>query len=185
MLNTQPHNALMTAGNFTAAELQANRSGTLTETQRENLKRWSGGMRIAGVIAFAVFAIIFAVGGYILLLSPSGQSLKPMFDKNPELVYVFGGVLAVVLLIVFASVLRSLLRSNELRAGRISVAEGRARRQIHRTTRAYLTSYMVMIGSVKFHITRELHDEMVDNASYRVYYVKNPPAHVILSLEPM
>jgi hypothetical protein len=185
MLDMQRKPALMAAGNFTAADLTANRNGMLTETQRANLKRWSGGMRVFGVIAFAVFAVIAGIGGFIFLYSPEGQSLKPMFDKNPELVYIIGGVGALILLVVFWSVLRSLLRSNELRAGRISVVEGRARRQIRRSTRAYLTSYMVTIGNVKFHITPELHDEMVDNATYRVYYVKNPPAHVILSLEPV
>src|SRR5215216_4654250 len=133
MLNPRQPSALMAAGNFTAAELQANRNGMLTEAQRQNVKRWAGSTRVFSVIAFAVFAVIAGIGGYIFLFSPSGRSLKPMFDKNPKLVYIIGGVMAVVLLVVVGSVMRSLLRSNELRADRISVAEGRARRHIRRT----------------------------------------------------
>jgi hypothetical protein len=162
---------LMQAAKFTEADLAANRAGTLSEAQRLNVQRWSREMRVASFTAWGVFATIIAVLGVIVVIG-APQAALPV-----------GAVLAAVMLIVSFFVGLGLRRASEVASGRVRIAEGVAAKQIKRHDKSHLTRYYVTIGEVRFQLAKGLFDVLDEDAGYRVYYIQNPPPHIVLSIE--
>jgi hypothetical protein len=184
MFDAQLKQNLMTAAEFTEADLTANRNGMLSDAQREKLQKSAGMTKVYSLISFVVVMIVIAgIIAYVFFLSPTASSMISSFSKTPEMIYIIGGVFAVVILIVIFSILRTILGSNKLAAGKVSVAEGAAKLKSSRSHEYGFTAYTVKIDKVKFHVTEAVFNSLVENGSYRFYYVKNSPAHMILSID--
>jgi hypothetical protein len=162
---------LMHAAKFTEADLAANRAGTLSEAQHLNTQRWSREMRVASFTAWGVFATILVVIGAIVTFGAPDAAL---------LVWI---VLGVVMLLVSFFVALGLRRASEVASGRVRTAEGPAAKDIRTHDRAHLTRYYVTIGGTRFQVAKSLFDALDDARGYRVYYIYNPPPHIILSME--
>ncbi|HLY28349.1 MAG TPA: hypothetical protein VKQ72_18520 [Aggregatilineales bacterium] len=188
MFEQNMQQGLMQAVPFTAEELNMNRSGTVSEAQRARLGKQAGGTQAAALVMFVVFILIIAgIFAYLFVFTHTGDSLLKMFTQDPSTLPIVGGVLGVVALIIFGSFLRTLLRTSDLRSGKISVAEGKARVKTTRMTVGYVatvaTGYELIVGRVKFYVARGVLDNIIEGAKYRIYYVKNYPMHAVLSLE--
>jgi hypothetical protein len=186
MFDAQLKKDLMTAAQFTEDDLIANRNGILTEAQQEKLKKTVGMTRIATLVMIPIFILIIAgIIGYVFFYSPSGAAILGSFSKNPETLYIVGGVLGVVILIIFLSFLRTLVGSNKLTAATLNVVEGNAKLKSSRDGEYGFTSYILKIDKVKFHVTEAVFKTLVEDGNYRIYYVKNSPAHMILSIDTL
>jgi len=179
---------LMQAVPFTQEELMSNRKGTISEAQRERLGKQAGGTQIATLVMFVIFILVIAgIFAYLFVFTHTGDSLLKMFTEDPTTLPIVGGVLGVVALIIIFSFLRTLMRTSDLRRGKVSVAQGKAKMSSTRMTVGYVatvaTAYELKIGKVKFYVTRGVFDNIIEGALYRIYYVKNYPMHAVLSLE--
>jgi len=179
---------LMQAVPFTEEELNTNRNGMISEAQRARLGKQAGGTQTATLIMFIIVILMIAgIFAYLFVFTHTGDSLLKMFTENPSTLLIVGGVLGLIILIIFLSYLRTLMRTSDLRRGKVSVAEGKARVSSTRMTVGFVatiaTSYELKIGRIKFYVTKGVLDNIIEGAPYRIYYVKNYPIHAVLSIE--
>jgi hypothetical protein len=168
---------------FTDEELEANRNGYLSERQRDGLaerrKLRGCGTRLA-VVAFVVSAALL-VGAPLVIGGSAGQSTEEAFRQAlPYTLPVAGVFLGVGLFFVVVGY----VRSRDLDTGKVSVVEGvvqRSARFIGGKVRRM--AYYVTIGGVRFPVQKDEFDAFNDGSYCRVYYVKNPPVGIILSVD--
>lgn len=164
---------------FTQEDLRANQVGELTESQRLKLQKYGKQFACASLVAFV--AMLGSVG-LIVAFTVSNADGNPavMKDAVPILTIVFGWTLFIVLFFI----LLGFYRVRDIRSGKLSTAEG----ETHCWTKKqrYLTEYHFKIGKTKFRATSQAqYDAIQPDRNYRVYYIKNPPAHIIFSIEPL
>lgn len=172
-----PNDRLAEEFGFTANDLAANRQGYLTPAQKKVIagtRRAKGcGARAAYIAMGASVAIIVAsfvlAGGLDIPLSSDALTAYAVATS-----FFIG--------IFLAAIIYDRVRSRDLRTGKISVAEGPAQRR----TKEYKfgTAFYVKIGRRRFQLPCPKQFDTFDEGTYyRIYYVKNPPIHIILSVE--
>lgn len=169
--------ALRRAFNFTEEDLMANGSGCLTEKQKDMLKSYRKqqgcGFRWA-VIAISVSLLIM----FFVFLSGSSRDPAGFQQSLPYFIGFLG--FAAALFGFFLALGR--YRSRHVRSATVTAAEGRPRIW----TREYRTGtgYFAEAGGVRFRLlTREQMEVLNEDRYYRIHFVRNPPVHVILSLQ--
>jgi hypothetical protein len=176
--NAELNQKLAQAFDFTPADLEANRRGLLTPTQ-ENLlaevRQTRGCGQRAAYFAWGGSVLLFA--GVILFATPRNSLPYALLGLA-----LFAGVFV-------AAILLGESRSRNLKTGRISVAEGRATglatREIKsKSGRVMGTAYFVEIGRTRFRLATPTQLETFKPGyCYRIFYIKDPPLHLILSAE--
>ena len=164
---------------FTQEDLRANQMGQLSASQQENLQSYSNQFGCASVVAL-IFVVVSIIAIFAYALSSGEFDMATFQEVLPIMVLVFGGSF---LLVVFF-ILLGFYRARDMRSGKLSTAEGEA----HCWTKKqrYFVEYHFKIGKTKFRATSQSQYDAIDpDLSYRVYYVKNPPAHIIFSIEPL
>ena len=181
--------SLMEAVKFTDADLEANRNGTVTEAQRAKLGKTLGMTRGATILGFGLFIIVIvAIGVYFFVFSDSGKALLQSNSDDTPVGPIVVGVLAAVVVIIFLSSLRTLTRMNDMARGKVSVAEGTAKLKTYSERTGIgigMRSYQIKIGKTNFHVQSAVFNAFVEGGSYRVFYIKMPPIHTILSVEQL
>lgn len=166
------------AFDFSPADLQANRRGLLTPTQENSLaetRRLRGCGQRAAYLAWGGSVLIFA--GVILFAVP--------LNSLPYALLGLGLFTALFL----AATLLGAIRSRDLKTGRISLAEGKAAgfagREIKsKSGRVMGTAYFVEIARTRFRLAAQAQFEIFEpDQCYRIFYIKDPPLHFILSAE--
>lgn len=168
---------LENAFDFDASELLLNQNGRLSEKQIEFLSRYRRTSRFFGRLAFAV--IIGSIALIALLgLYQAGFDIKNNF--YPALAV--GGVFAFGFLLFLFFYLLGEIRS-DLKSGKISAVEGCVEQREKKLPRQLGTAYFVKIGKVKFQLENKAKYKTIrPNACYRIFYIKHPPTHIILSV---
>lgn len=175
---------LAQAFDFTGADLQTNRNSLLMPAQQ---KRLSQTRHIRGCGQRAAF---LALGGTILVfigLIPFAAPLNwPGFQSAfPYLLFgivLFAGIF-------LAAIIFGIIRSRDLQTGRISVAEGEASEFStqdikSKSGRVMGTAYFVTIGRTRFRLATPAQFEAFQaGCLYRVFFINDPPVHLILSAE--
>ena len=97
----------------------------------------------------------------------------------------FGVIAVIVVGFFFMGEIANYRRGRDLRAGRVSQVEGEA--TLSTTTAVRVGQvYIARIGQVRLRVPRRDQWETLDEGKrYRVFYIDNPPEHVILSIEPL
>lgn len=177
-------NAAAQAFDFTPADLQANRNGRLTPAQAKRLNRTR---RIRGCGQRAAF---LALGGTILVFIGLIPFVAPLNSPGFQAAFpylLFGIVLFAGIFLV--AIIFGIIRSRDLQTGRISVAEGEASEFStqdikSKSGRVMGTAYLVTVGYTRFRLATPAQFETFQpGCLYRVFYIKDPPVHLILSAE--
>jgi hypothetical protein len=187
---------LMPALEFTPDDLAANQHGALTPGQQARLREMSRKSSTYGILGGMFMVLMLAgIGAYVLFWSPTGAALKQGMASDPTMRMVLPLVFGGVLLLVFGSLGLALYRARAVGQGRLSVAQGpidlKAQslnvetRLVARAFGAQTRICTARIGGVTFYVTEKVLAGFKHGAAYRVYYVKNKPAHVILSAEAL
>ena len=181
VLNRKLTSQLMHAFDFNLEDLEANRNGTLSTTQQQNLsqraKKLGGGL----VIMSVVVVVIFAAVGLYLYSSPAmrtllGDTALPSMTQS-----LLAG--AVFILVVFTVPLLYLFRqTGGFRKGTVYSVEGSIK----------IVAYYGRAGPVRllrvdarrFPIRPEILPWLYEGDRYRIYYIKSLGTLMILSLEP-
>lgn len=162
---------------FSADELALNRAGRLSERQRVGLQRArTGGRRfllvMLGVLAGFVVLIV------VVLVPKLNKQQDDSGDKLP-IVPIVAGVLALVVLLIGLSVVRSRRRLDRLASGRVLETSGPARtraRRMHGNVESDLdygegVRYELTIGVATFFVAgQRVLDAFAGGGVYRAYY---------------
>jgi hypothetical protein len=169
---------LRRAFDFSAEDLEINRLGRLTARQEAALSalRASRRQRTAlalGVIGLAIIIpVILLMSGLIAPRASGGLSF-------------FGITAALIVAFFFFGEIADFWRGRDLRAGWISQVEGEAALSTAPEVRVG-RAYFVRIDQARLRApTRKQWEAFDEGKRYRVFYIDNPPAHVILSVEPL
>ena len=156
---------------FTPDDITCNRDGSLSDSQREKLRRMRQRALLVG--GSIVVALIFVATGFLFV----GQQ-----NDSPIMTLVGIGLVMcnVVIMGVFT---RYWLRlDGDLREGKVHSASGRAERVLRVTRGQRVSSYVLKIGEERFPTTRDTLKAFEHEKPYRAYYT--PYARVLLSAEP-
>ncbi|MCW2799012.1 MAG: hypothetical protein JWQ70_484 [Aeromicrobium sp.] len=171
---------LQAALDFTPADLESNRAGRLSDTQqtfmdKESKKGKAFILGMGGV--FVVFVIIIITVVLPKMNSNSTDSTTGSSSAVPP--GIIFAVLAVVALIVLASVLRGRRGMGNIATSAVLSVEGPAR--ISAKVRGNVTDnmmlvpmavYRVKVGKVKFPLNGKKYSGFVNGVNYRCFYVK-------------
>jgi hypothetical protein len=190
---------LMQALNFTADDLAANRKGTLTPAQQEDLKSLvAAGTRIMLVVAAIVILIVVGVCVWVVLGSQGIVPAPEMFNGEtaPLIITVMGIVLVfyAIMIIVGASRSRA-MGSGKAKVkgltGKIKIKTNRmhghsAASAVAGMAGASTVSYIVRVGKEKIYSTDDrVTEAFQEGIVYRVYVVGRKPGYIIVSAEAM
>jgi hypothetical protein len=178
---------LMNAIGFTADDLNVNRNGVLSEQQRAKIGRTQGWQRLGGLLMLVIVIVMLAaIFVYVFFFSDSGASLRASLQEDPTSGLIVGVALVVIVAIIGGSFLRAFARTRRLGTGEVKSVTGIVKRHSY-TERVALageiTGYQIKIGKMKFYVEEKVFSAFRDDGTYTIYYVENPPVHVILSAE--
>jgi hypothetical protein len=167
------------AFDFEESDVLLNRTGHLSENQCERLSQYRRIRRKGGKLAFGAM-ILTSVFWCVMWLYGIGFKFDPA--KQLELTFALFAVLAVIW-IIFLFFYGLGKRRSDLTTGKISAVEGFAELQQKKMPRSLGTAYFLTIGAEKFQLeTQARYKALEKSAKYRVFFIKDPPVHIILSI---
>jgi hypothetical protein len=162
---------------FNESDLLMNQDGKLSEKQFRLISQYRRMNRIFGWLALIVMFISISGISFIALYI-TGVNLQ----NNPEVFIAYALLLSVGMLIVIFFMLLGKLRS-DLKSGKISIVEGFAGKKEKKIRRNFPRAYYMTVGRVRFQLDgREKYQSIEPNIHYRIFYIKHPPTHIILSV---
>lgn len=178
-------NAQLRQLGFSLEDLAANRSGSLTERQRDEIANRQTIYVRNGRFMLLVMWLGFATVIVGFQLVPLLLGSKSLDSFNAELPYI-GLSLLILSGLMGVALVWSIIGARNLMSGTIRVAEGQAKVRI-RTLPGRYKHYPrceVKLGGRTFLLVdRNQFDAFVDGVGYRVFYIPFAPLHVILSAE--
>lgn len=161
---------------FYPGDLESNATSLLTQRQRVMLAshiKGGGCGRKAALIAMGLTLLVLA-GTFILNAEPGSPGFKQAMPY-------YMGTCALFVLIFVLFLLLHRVRTRDIRSGRISSVEGELRSW--KKEYSHGTGYFAEVGGTTFQLqSPEQMDVLVRHLFYRIYYISNPPANLILSL---
>lgn len=208
MTSTQDHNyQLQQSGNFTVADLEANKQGQYSETQikrfkdsRDFIQQTSGKYENKGPLISLIFGVgllffcvvLYFVGVFDMLRSSLGGLFLPVLAGAAILAALFVFVIAPRQYQSSVDMYKSMGRPlAESPLGAIQVIEARAEayasqgginRRGHQSSRV---SHVLQMDSIKFLITESLMNAIENKRLYRVYCVNDGGVWTLLSIETL
>jgi hypothetical protein len=160
---------------FTSEDLAANQSGSLTESQRERLRRLQRLEFISGVILGPIFILLpiaIVVAAIYLILRYFQVDLSWLW------LILLVGVIVNIARFVPNGLKRWRAVEADL-AGPVATAAGRASVKTSKVRRA--TAYRLTVGGAEFDVPESIANAFKSGAPYRIYYT--PEATILLSAE--
>ena len=158
---------------LSAADLDANRAGKLTDDQRRGLAGFERGVRKERVM----MAVIFAVIAGLVLISNGGKV------SQTERLAVGGGLAVVaVLLFVYGTIVTDAI-TRDLRAGRVAAIEGpigKDRQNSHSGNSSH-SFYFLEVGGRRLEVAGSTYDAAPDAGYVRVYVL--PRSNKVVNFE--
>ncbi len=162
------NNALMTALEFSADDLQENRQARLSEAQLDRLKKLQSRAVMWGVGLFYAFALV-------------ATALLFLGQREENTILSFAGVMVTVWnAILVGTFARQWLRFwADLRGDTVRVAEG----VLERVVRAYgrANNFVLRVDGQSFSVTQDTFKQFTHETSYKLYYTTH--THILLCAE--
>jgi len=187
---------LMQALEFTRDDIAANRSGVMTEAQKERFReRMSKGQSQAIIIVLLVVLVTFGVVAFMLFgNAEEGSGLGQALEQSPEIIAVGlgGSLLLYLVMIAFAFFKMRRMKSGNLR---VSSIEGKVKLKssempsysvgaaIASTAGAQTRICEIKVGRTTMYTDEESFEAFEDGGTYRIFYVGNKRAPVIIAAE--
>src|SRR5262245_8036618 len=170
-MTTDTTTNLMDALGFNADDLAVNRKGTLSDAQKERLRRSRRRSLLIGIGAIIFIGLLATV-----LLFIGQQSASGILRFTGLAVTVCNaGLMGVVI--------QNWLRlDNDLKNGKANPLRGIAKHTL-RVSRGRIVGYVLNIGDERMTVSKTVFGAFKENAAYSVY--RTPTTKTILSAEPM
>lgn len=184
---------LMQVLNFTPQDLQINRSGAISDGQRERLQAKmmqykQSGTKVIGVVILMTI-VVFAV---VFFFSDAGESIRSVMAENPVILVIPGAALLIwAIMLIF-----TLARSGNVNfdKARLMVVTGKAKPK--KIEMYYGPAAVAMaaagdnalnctvkVGRVQFYVDEETCNGFAEGLNYRVYYIPYGRFPIIVSAE--
>lgn len=168
---------LKKAFDFDESDLRLNKRHQISEKQ---LKLLSGYRRMYGFFGKLALVVFLISLGSISLIALYNIGID--LTKNPVPVIALIAFFSIGMLLFLFFLALGNIRS-DLKSGKISQVEGIAEHQKKKMPRRLGTAYFVTVGQVRFQLDTAAKYKALDAQSrYRIFYIKHPPAHIILSI---
>lgn len=174
--------ALQFALDFTDDDLNLNRSGLLSERQRETLGNTYRQTR--GCLWVYMLMMLVMVGGIIaavLTSADDAEGLGKAFENMPEMFIIYGIIGVIFLVAIVGSFLHSARRNRPPEMLTPQVVEGAVQLFAYHTR--YGSGCRLKIGGKKFYLSPEQSAGFWNGAVYRLYYVNTGAVPLLLSGE--
>lgn len=169
---------------FTPQELQLNRSGHLSQRQRDRLQQTAGGM-VKASRSNAVIGLAFLPFGLCLILAlylQNADSRAALFS-SPLNLLMLAGTAVLVLVIVGLGIWWTRRQSKSLASARLEMTQGPVRLDRDYSPRSGITGYLVYVGKERFAFVDDMSALFHEGKDYRVYFVHAGPYRMIMSFE--
>ena len=172
-------NKLSAAFEFTGEDLNSNKMNSLTPKQKKKVQQYnkyhSFGLKLA--IYVMIGSVIFFVIVTYLTNDFDSRGFKSALPYFVLVLSIFVGIF------LFSAIL-GMVRSRDLNNGRISIAEGVVKKSVKRKMKKKFGGLLFKIGKKKFvFYSPSQYNAFEDGKRYRIYFIKNPNADIILSVE--
>lgn len=169
-----------TAFHFTSIDLEANQKGLLNADQQERIQSMVRLRTKSRKWFFWTLSITFLILTLPLALSLGFEKIRHV---STEVLWAYGGVAFFLFAVYSLSVGVEKNRGRELEQGRIRFVEGALSLHKKHFARAGL-AYYATVGRIRFQLENKSQWQALTKVrSCRLFYVKNPPTHFILSLD--
>jgi len=172
-------NRLCTAFDFTEEDLNSNKMNSLTPKQRKKVEQYRKGRSFG--LKFALAVMIGSVIFFVVMVYLTNDLDSPGFKSAlPQLLLVLSLFVGIFL---FFTIL-GMVKSRDLNTGRISIAGGVVNKSIKSKKKKRAGGLLFKIGKTdfSFYIPPQ-YNAFEDEKRYRIYFIKNPNANIVLSVE--
>jgi hypothetical protein len=187
---------LMHALAFTPEDLAANRGGVMTLAQQERFReRMSKSRSQAAVV---VLLVLLITGGFFAYMifgnAEEGSGLRQALDQNPTIIVLgLGGSLLLYLVVIAYA----FWRMRRMQSGNLRVSSIEGKVKLRSSEMAYYSVggaistaagaqtrvCEIQIGRTRMYTDEQSFDALEDGGTYRLYFVGNKRAPVIISAE--
>jgi heme/copper-type cytochrome/quinol oxidase subunit 2 len=187
----------MTSLGITPADLEANRQGRLSESQKARLREKLDSGTRSGLIVGGIVMLIFIVGAvYMVFFNPETKaSFRQLLGDNPLML-----MIPIALVVVFYGLMFvfSMAKANRMKSGDVPVksVEGKVKLSVTQmvglgaaalasAAGASTRAYIVRVGRMTMYTDEDTFTAFENGRAYRIFYVPNKPAHFIVSAEAL
>lgn len=175
-LNDIMFGKLENAFDFDETDILLNQKGQLSEKQNKLISEYERINRFGGRLSLVVMVITTTLFGAIAFYAMGIAHLR----THPGAAYSYMAAFSIMWLLYLVSILWGKMRS-DVKSRRISSVEGTTERKTKKVRQ--WTAYYVTVDGVKFQIaTKAQYNAFKPNVYYRIFYIKYPPTHIILSV---
>jgi hypothetical protein len=196
-MSQQANSYLMTSLGITPADLEANRQGRLSETQKARLREKLDAGTRSGLIMGGIVLLIFIVGAvYMIFFNPETKaSFRQLLGDNPLML-----IIPIALVIIFYGLTFAfaIAKANRMKSGDVPVksVEGKVKLSVTQmvgigaaalasAAGASTRAYIVRVGRMKIYTDEATFTAFENGRAYRIFYVPNKPAHFIVAAEAL
>lgn len=171
--------AIQSAFEFDDATLKKNRSGELSEPQRQKLNTYQRHVNTGfrGALFAFIITIAFICGAWALSDPMSRSTFR-------DEAIAFSIITAFIVAALIYSWITYSIQAKRLKPAEILHVEGTVSKKKQRFRRTSLFIYYLKVGKVKFRVdTAQKYEALREREYYRFHYIKYSPMHIILSVE--
>jgi hypothetical protein len=166
---------MLDAFEFSNEELQVNRHGKLSSRQHKLIDEYLGHAKKRWR-----FALIVGLGSAILLFGIAFLAQPDQFLQSLP----YMSVAAAIFLLIFSVfVIVDINKLRHLNARQVQSVEGIAHRITRSLRNGRWTAYYVTVDNVRFQVQREQYEAFQTDMPVRVFFLRYPPTHWILSVD--
>jgi len=168
---------------FTEDDLNANKRGFFSASQKETIKNYADGIRRSqqGGLKIVVFFLFLGVC-MILGMLLSSESYRALLFSDPTILIVLALTVVVVLGIFTLSIYAAHARADRLLNSDVKRVEGVVRLDETHSSKVG-SAYYVIIGKIQFVFPEEISGTFQEGEAYRIYYCETSMFKYVLSFE--
>jgi hypothetical protein len=171
---------------FTEDDLNANKSGQLSASQRDWLKGvGQGGVRLQGFNVRIAIGFLFLGLCLILGLFFQNEDSRAALFANPLNLLIFPITVLVVLGILLLSLLLARWNADRLSNPVLSSVSGNVRFDRDSSGKSGIITYFVIIGKKKFKFGDDMSDIFEEGHKYKFYYCRAGLYEFVMSYEKL
>ncbi|MFC2092321.1 hypothetical protein ACFLSV_00335 [Bacteroidota bacterium] len=172
-------NKLSSVFEFSDEDLNSNRMNQLTPKQKKVVQRYLKGRNFG--LKLATFVMVGSVIFFIIMAYLTNDIDSSGFET--ALPYLLVVLFLFIGIFLFFTIF-GILKSRDLKTGRISKVEGVVNKSYKSLKKKKYANYILKIGGTYFPLyTPAQYNTFENGKGYCVYYIKNPNANIILSVE--
>lgn len=166
---------------FSDEDLHNNRINQLTPKQKKLVQRYLKCRNLG--LKLAAFVMVGSVIFFIIMAYLTNDMDSPGFETALPYLLI---VIFLFIGIFFLFTILGIVKSRDLKTGRISRGEGVVNKSDKNLEKKKYTNYILKIGDTYFPLyTPAQYNAFENGKSYCIYYIKNPNANIVLSVEEM